>query len=165
MEQESISKPLFTDIVQIGVVVENVDASISKYRELLDLQGWQINYVDTMTGKGQNFRNGEKHVNTKAKIAWLLIGNVELELIEPQDEDSVYAQFLRDRGPGLHHVMFATSDYEKCSTTMAANNVRVLGGGELQQTRFQMFDTEKDLGLICEIAEGGSLTPDETITP
>ncbi|MGI9287522.1 MAG: VOC family protein, partial [Pseudomonadales bacterium] len=90
------------------------------------------------------------------------IGNVELEVIEPQDEESVYAQFLRDKGSGIHHVMFATPDYDKCSARMAANNVAVIGSGELQNTRFQMFNTEKDLGLICEIADGEALTPDES---
>ena len=96
----------------------------------------------------------------KAKIAWINIGSVELEVIEPRDEGSVYAQFLRDTGPGIHHVMFSTSDFDKCSATMAENNVGVIGSGELQQTRFKMFDTEKDLGLICEIADGHALTPD-----
>jgi 4-hydroxyphenylpyruvate dioxygenase-like putative hemolysin len=160
-----MSQPLFNDIVQIGVVVDNVDACVAKYRQLLDMQDWHVNYVDTAIGKGNNFCNGGKHIIAKAKIAWIIIGNVELELIEPRDEESVYAQFLHDKGPGIHHIMFATSDYEKCSATMAANNVGLLGSGELQQTRFQMFDTEKDLGLICEIAEGGALAPDETITP
>jgi catechol 2,3-dioxygenase-like lactoylglutathione lyase family enzyme len=158
-----MSQPLFNDIVQIGIVVKNVDTTVAQYRELLGIQDWHINFVDTATGKGSNFRKGDKPIIARAKIAWINIGNVELEIIEPRDEESVYAQFLRDKGPGIHHLMFATSDYDKCSTTMAENNVRVLGSGELQQTRFQMFDTEKDLGLICEIADGGALTPDESL--
>ena len=156
-----MSQPIFKDIVQIGVVVNDVDACVAKYRELLDLQDWHINYVDTAIGKGSNFRKGDKTIVAKAKIAWIKIGNVELEVIEPRDDESVYAQFLRDKGPGIHHVMFSTSDYDKCSATMAENNVGVIGSGELQQTRFKMFDTEKDLGLICEIADGEALTPDE----
>ena len=47
-----MSQPLFNDIVQIGVVVDNVDASVAKYRQLLGLQDWHINYVDTAIGKG-----------------------------------------------------------------------------------------------------------------
>ena len=35
-----------------------------------------------------------------------------------------------------------------------------LAGGELQQTRFKLFDTRDSLGLICEIATGGELIPD-----
>ena len=159
-----MSRPLFDDIVQIGVVVGDVDACVAKYRELLNLQDWHINYVDTAIGKGNNFRNEKKPVLAKAKIAWIKIGNVELEVIEPRDKDSVFAQFLRERGSGIHHVMFATPDYDKCSATMAENNVGVIGSGELQQTRFKMFDTKNDLGLICEIADGEALTPDESLS-
>jgi methylmalonyl-CoA/ethylmalonyl-CoA epimerase len=156
-----MSQSLFKDVVQIGVVVSDADACVARYRELLNLQDWHINYVDTEAGKGRNFFIGDKPIAAKAKIAWIAIGNVELEIIEPQDEESVYAQFLRDKGPGIHHVMFAVSDYDKCNESMIENNVEVLGSGELQQTRFQMFDTEKDLGFICEIAEGEALIPDE----
>lgn len=159
-----MSDPLFNDIIQIGVVVENVDASIAKYSDLLGLDDWNINYVDTKMGKGSNFFRGDKPVVAKAKIAWINIGNVELEIIEPRDEDSIYAQHLRERGPGIHHLMFATSDYEKCSATMTEKNVALIGGGELQHTRFQMFDTQKDLGFLCEIAEGENLIPDKVTT-
>jgi catechol 2,3-dioxygenase-like lactoylglutathione lyase family enzyme len=155
--------PLFNDIVQIGVVVGDVDACVAKYRELLNLQDWHINYVDTAKGKGKNFHTGSKPVSAKAKIAWIRVGNVELEVIEPRDRDSAYALFLREKGPGIHHVMFATPDYDKCSAAMAENDIAVIGSGELQQTRFQMFDTSDALGLICEIAEGEALTPDESL--
>ncbi len=158
-----MSQPLFDNIIQIGVVVDNVDATVTKYRELLDLHDWHINYVDTESGKGSNFRKGKAPVPAKAKIAWINIGNVELEIIEPQDEDSVYSQFLRDKGPGVHHVMFATPNYDQCAERMAGNSIAVLGSGELQHTRFQMFDTQECLGLICEIAEGDPLVPDESL--
>ena len=122
-----------------------------------------INYVDSDKGKGANFYRGDKPIKAKAKIAWINIGDVELELIEPRDEHSVYAEFLRDKGPGIHHVMFATADYDSCVKRMTDNQIGTLGGGELQHTRFQMFDTQTDLGLICEIAEGDPLIPDESL--
>lgn len=158
-----MSQPLFDQILQIGIVVTDVDLTVASYRELLGLHEWHINYVDTDGGKGKNFRNGKSSIAAKAKIAWISLGSVELEIIEPQDDASVYSQFLKERGPGIHHVMFATPDYEGCAQEMAANNVPVLGSGELQQTRFQMFDTQESLGLICEIAEGKELVPDESL--
>lgn len=155
-----MSEPLFDNIVQIGIVVRDADTTVKQYRELLGLREWHINYVDTEQGKGSHFHKAEKPIAAKAKIAWINIGNVELELIEPQDEDSVYSQFLAEKGPGIHHVMFTTSDYDKCSERMVANNVDVIGGGELQETRFKMFDTANLLGVICEIADGEPLVPD-----
>ena len=95
-----MSQALFDNIVQIGVVVENADATISNYRQLLDLHDWHINYVDTESGKGSNFYKENIPITAKAKIAWINIGNVELEIIEPLDQDSVYTQFLQENGPG-----------------------------------------------------------------
>jgi 4-hydroxyphenylpyruvate dioxygenase-like putative hemolysin len=154
---------MFNDIVQVGVIVKDVDACVDKYRELLGLRDWHINYFDTKTGKGRKFHKDGKPIDAKLKVAWINIGNVELELIEPQDEESHYAEFLREEGPGIHHLLFATTDYDKCAATMVENNIDVVCSGEYQHTRFQMFDTKKDLGLICEIAKGGALTPDESL--
>jgi hypothetical protein len=46
---------------------------------------------------------------------------------------------------------------------MESQNIAAIGGGELQGTRFQMFDTQELLGFICEIAEGDPLVPDLTL--
>ena len=157
-----MSKPLFNQIVQIGIVVNDAAATVRLYRELLGLDDWRFNEVDTVNDKGVNFRKGEQPIDARALIAWMPLGNVELELIEPRDETSVYAEFLRDKGPGIHHVMFVTPDYDHCVSQMATRGVPTLGSGELQNTRFTMFDTQEELGVICEIAEGEPLIPDLT---
>ncbi|MCP3869105.1 MAG: hypothetical protein GY703_13580 [Gammaproteobacteria bacterium] len=157
-----MDQPLFNQVVQIGIVVRDAEATARRYRDLLNLTDWHFNEVDTEKCLGFNFRNGERPIAARALIAWLSIGNVELELIEPRDEDSVYAEFLREQGPGLHHIMFVTPDYDACVERMHAQGVPVLGAGELQHTRFQLFDTQSDLGLICEIAEGEPLIPDQS---
>jgi 4-hydroxyphenylpyruvate dioxygenase-like putative hemolysin len=157
-----MSKPLFNQVVQIGIVVDDAAATVCRYRELLGFDDWRFNEVDTVNGKGVNFRRGEHPVDARALIAWMPLGNVELELIEPRDETSVYAEFLRDKGPGIHHVMFVTPDYDHCVSQMTARGVSKLGSGELQDTRFQLFDTQAELGIICEIAAGEPLIPDLT---
>lgn len=157
-----MSQPMFHQVVQLGIVVRDAKATAHRYRELLGLDDWHFNEVDTASGKGANFRRGGQSITAKALIAWTSVGNVELELIEPQDDSSVYAEFLHSKGPGIHHVMFVTPDYDDCINHMASQNISTLGAGELQKTRFQLFDTEADLGLICEIAEGEPLIPDRS---
>ena len=160
-----IKKPtaLFNGVIQIGIVVSDVDKALKGYRQLLHVTEWNINHVDTRNGKGANFQNNGEAIQAKAKIAWAMLGNVELELIEPQDQHSLYAEFLREHGPGIHHVMLGTSDYASCLDSMHKQNIAVVGGGELQTTKFQMFDTRELLGFICEIADGGPLVPDQVI--
>ena len=130
---------------------------------MLQVKRWNINHVDTAIGKGRNFHKNGKPIQTRAKIAWVNIGNIELELIEPQDQHSLYADFLREHGPGIHHVMLGASDYASCLDHMDKQSVAAIGGGELQGTRFQMFDTQELLGFICEIADGDPLVPDQSL--
>lgn len=157
-----MSIPKFEQVVQIGIVVNDAEATARRYSELLGLDDWRFNEVDTARGKGANFRHGKQAIAARLLIAWLPLGNVELELIEPRDKTSVYAKFLQDKGPGIHHVMFVTPDYDRCVSELATSGVVTLGSGELQNTRFQLFDTLSDLGLICEIADGEPLRPERT---
>jgi len=157
-----MNKSLFSDVLQIGIVVRSAEGTARRYTELLGVTDWHFNEVDTEKGKGANFRTRGEPIKARALIAWTQLGNVELELIEPRDEDSVYAEFLRDRGPGIHHVMFATGDYDACLDRMRANGVAEMASGELQHTRFQLLDTLEPLGMICEIAEGEALVPDRS---
>lgn len=150
-------------ILQIGIVVPSVDAAMRNYATLLGITDWNINYVDTDHGKGRNFRVAGKEVAVKAKIAWAKIGDIELELIEPQDDSSIYAQFLRRNGPGVHHLMFDTDDYQLTAARMRRNEVKSVVSGELQSTEFHLFDTRQLLGTCCEIAMGNPLIPDEKV--
>jgi 4-hydroxyphenylpyruvate dioxygenase-like putative hemolysin len=150
-------------VVQIGLVVVDAKETALQYRQLLGVEDWFINEVDTQAGRGRRFHNRDQQVTARARIAWARLGEVELELIEPLDENSVYAQFLREQGPGLHHVMFGGVDLRTSSRQMAAAGIVELAGGEIQQTRFKLFDTRDALGLICEFAEGGELAPDGRI--
>jgi 4-hydroxyphenylpyruvate dioxygenase-like putative hemolysin len=124
---------------------------------------WFLNEIDTQGGKGANFHHRGQPIKARARIAWCRFGNVELELIEPLDQDSAYAEFLRDRGPGIHHLMLGCADYAAAERHMLQAGFTELAGGELQQTRFKLFDTRESLGMICEIASGGELTPDGTL--
>jgi len=157
-----MSEARINGIVQIGILVRNVDEAVRQYAKLLGVGDWNINYVDTENGKGQNFRTANSEVAVKAKIAWATIGGVELELIEPQDTTSVYAQHLESHGPGVHHVMFGTDDYDRTAGSLKEGGVERILSGELQATRFQLFDTRDTLGLISELAEGDALVPDES---
>ena len=59
--------------------------------------------------------------------------------------------------------MLDTPDYANAIDHMGKQNVAMVGGGELQGTKFQMFDTRELLGFICEIADGDPLVPDQLV--
>lgn len=153
-------KPLVKNILQIGLIVDDVEQTVRKYRQVLGLQPWNINYVDTRNGLGNNFKKAGRAIEIKAKIAWFQLGNVEIEIIEPLDQDNVYYDQLASQGPGLHHIMFEPVEFDQCDRQLREQGHTAIGEGELQQTRFKLFDCKEDLGFICEIAEGEPLVPD-----
>lgn len=129
--------------MQIGIVVRNADESAQHYAKLLGITDWHFNYVDSGTAVGQIVRADGKEVAVKAKIAWTNIGDIEIELIEPQDDTSVYAEYLRRHGPGVQHIMFGAKDYDRTSMKLSDHGMEKVLGGELQRTRFAMFDTRE----------------------
>ena len=157
-----MSGQTFSHVVQIGIVVDDAEAAAHRYRDLCGIDGWNVNDVDTDRGVGSDFRLRGRPVPTRAKIVWARLGDVELELIEPQDSSSVYAEFLRDHGPGVHHVMLA-ADFDAAGDTFSEAGFALLAEGELQGGRFRLYDAQQALGMIIEIAEGETLTPDRPL--
>jgi methylmalonyl-CoA/ethylmalonyl-CoA epimerase len=79
----------------VAVAVEDIDAALPFYRDRLGLR-----LVGTREVAEDNVR-----------IAFLSLGDTLLELVQPLDEESGVARFLRDRGRAtLHHVCFAVDD-------------------------------------------------------
>lgn len=44
------------------------------------------------------------------EVAFLAAGDVEIELLQPLDEESGVAKFLQKRGPGIHHICLEVAD-------------------------------------------------------
>ena len=66
-------------------------------------------------------------------------GGIEFELIEPVDDESFVARFLRQRGPGLHHITLVVEDAAAAAEEMRARGVEpYLGvrGGEGHRETF-----------------------------
>jgi 4-hydroxyphenylpyruvate dioxygenase-like putative hemolysin len=150
-------------VVQIGIVVANVQNAVREYGRLLGIRKWHINHVDTSNGIGRNFRTADGDIPVKATIAWTEVGDLEIELIEPHDDTSPYATYLRESGPGVHHIMLATNDYDADVSSLEERGVPTLLSGELQTTAFRLFDSRDSLGTIIELAHGGALIPEETV--
>lgn len=81
----------------VGIAVANLDESIAFYEGAFGLR-----LVQTETIEDQG-----------VQVAMLSAGSVHLELLSPLAEDTSVAQFLKKRGPGLHHLAFEVSNIEE----------------------------------------------------
>jgi 4-hydroxyphenylpyruvate dioxygenase-like putative hemolysin len=64
-------------------------------------------------GKAEDFREYGQPVERSWRLAVATVGQVQWELIQPLDDESLYARFLAEKGEGVHHVAVATPDFDE----------------------------------------------------
>jgi catechol 2,3-dioxygenase-like lactoylglutathione lyase family enzyme len=148
-------KPVFTKVLQIAMVVKDCDASVKKYADDYGIGPWSIYEFNSDTvsdmilhGKPQNYA---------MRLALANIGDVQWELIQPKDDKSIYAEFLKEHGEGLHHVAFGVEDYDKTMQFYRDKGQQILQGGTWEGLTYTYLDSRNDLGIIAEIYK---LAPD-----
>lgn len=149
--------------VQIGVVVESVDEAIEHYKKLLGLTRWHFKGVDSETEPDTHFERSGRVVPTRAKIAWSRLGDIEIELIQPLDQTSIYAEFLKEKGTGLHHLMIGGADFKALDSRFQGNGVSSIMEGQHLGHQLKLLDTRRTLGFLSEIAEGEEIAADEIL--
>ena len=94
----------------VGVAVTDLDESIALYRDLFQAE---------LVHRQRNEKEG-------LEAAFLRVGDAELELLSPLREDSPVGKFVARRGPGLHHVAYATADIERSLADASAAGLELI---------------------------------------
>lgn len=94
--------------IHIGVLVEDIDKAIEFYTNTLHIGPWQS--FGELKENAEYY--GKKHTLCY-KAAMAPFGDLNLELIQPTAEGSVFYDDLKAHGTGIHHVCAAVDDIEK----------------------------------------------------
>ena len=60
------------------------------------------------------------------KIAFVPVGEVNLELIESSTDDGIIAKFIATRGEGVHHIAYEVEDVSSALEALKARGVRLV---------------------------------------
>lgn len=156
------------DIAQIAIIVPDIDTSVETYRKRFGIGPWHIYTYGKPLVKRMT-RNGKPY-NYKMKVALSYIGKMRIELIEPLEGDTVYSEFVKKHGYGVHHLGVLTDDMEKalqhaekCGIEMTQDGA---GFGPDDDGHYAYLDTEKLLGTTIELIERPKRrNPPESIYP
>lgn len=70
---------------------------------------------------------GEEEVaDQKVRVAFMRVGDVRIELLEPTSPDSPVAAFLEKRGPGIHHIAYCVDDLSARIAELKAKGIRMV---------------------------------------
>lgn len=144
------AKPLFKRITQVGLVVRDSRAMAKRYWEDFGIGPWKFYTLDPSNTPNMTLRG--KKVEHAFRAALTMLGDVEIELIEPLDGSSLYAEHLATHGEGLHHIAFAVDDFEHAKVRLKAMGYQdTQGGRPFSVVTYAYFDTDKSLACIAEL--------------
>jgi hypothetical protein len=142
-------EPLFSDIHQIGVVVKNLKKTIKSFTSKYGICPWNVWVFNSDMVENMEVRG--KKINYSMLVATCKSGNIDWEIIEPLDDISIYAEFLREHGEGLQHVNYVARDYEKVIKYLKDNDVNIIQYGNLVGKHiYAYFDSAQDAKHIIE---------------
>jgi len=129
-------------ISHIGIAVNSLDASIPFYRDVL----------------GMEFEGTEVVAEQKVKVAFLVIGESRIELLEPTAPDSPVAKFLEKKGEGTHHLAYEVDDLEAALAGLKEQGVRLIDETPrmgAHNTRIAFVHPKASGGVLTELCEAG----------
>jgi methylmalonyl-CoA/ethylmalonyl-CoA epimerase len=137
--------------VQLGIVVRDLEATVRRYQDYYGIGPWRFDRIDL--GDANDYREYGEPGERSNRIAIATVGRVMWELIEPLDEDGIYARFLAEKGEGVHHVAVATPGFDE-TVARAERKDGVMLSCKHSGIDIAYLDTLRDLGLIIEIFSG-----------
>ncbi|MCD6419279.1 MAG: methylmalonyl-CoA epimerase [Synergistetes bacterium] len=97
-------------IDHIGIAVESIQEALKFYEEMLGIKCTGI----------------EEVASQKVKMAFLPIGESELELLESTDPEGPIGKFIAKRGQGLHHIALRVDNLEDALNELKEKGVRLI---------------------------------------
>jgi catechol 2,3-dioxygenase-like lactoylglutathione lyase family enzyme len=167
---ETLKKLSFLDrgVAQVALVVEDLDRTVEQYWRHFGVGPWhfytyQRPFVRHMT------RNG-KPADYAMRVALANLGPTRIELIEQKAGDTVYGEFIRAHGYGVHHLGVLVDDMAAAVAEAEAAGYRVTmdgaGFGPDGDGHYAYLDTESGLGTTIELIQRPNRrAPPEKIFP
>ena len=127
-------------INHIAIVVEDIDQALAFWQDTLGIQ---------LGGQQDN-------PNEEAQVAFLPVGESEIELVLPTSANSGVAKFLSKHGAGLHHICLEVEDLDGLLLRLKNKNVRLISEEPRlnhQGQRYIFIHPESTFGVLVELYE------------
>lgn len=143
----------FRNLHHLALVVENLDESVARleglgfgpfvaYPPLTEYTRLDVADADAFYG---------------LRIVVCEIGPIALQVIEAKDSNTIYGDFLRDRGEGVFHLGFRVDDIESAEQEVRDQGLRILSSGRRDDgSGFTYFDTASQLGVTMLLRQSPS---------
>jgi methylmalonyl-CoA/ethylmalonyl-CoA epimerase len=124
-------------INHVAVVVGDIEQALGFWRDAL---GLELDHIEDVPSQ-------------KAVVAFLPVGDSEVELVKPTTEDSGAGKFLTERGGGMHHLCLEVDDIAGKLEELKAKGVRLINETpmELPGRKMAFIHPKSTGGVLVEL--------------
>jgi len=142
-------------ITQVAIIVPDLEKAVENYYQIFGIGLWHFYtyarpLVSHMTYRGEP-------ADYSMRIALSYFGETRIELIEPGDGQSIYADFVLEHGYGPHHYGLLVDDMQEALAEAEGAGFSVImdgsGFGPDGDGHYAYLDTEEKLGVILELIQ------------
>lgn len=101
--------PKITRIHHVALLVDQLEPSIKFWQDKLGVSPSHVSDVP----------------DEAARIAFLPLGESEIELVQPTTSDSGLSRYLEKHGPGMHHLCLEVDDLQEIMQQLLAQGVQL----------------------------------------
>jgi len=127
-----------TSLNHIAIAVTDLDAALVFYRDVLGLRLDRVEEVK----------------EEKSRVAFLPLGNSEIELVQPTADDTGVAKWLARHGPGMHHVAIQVKDIVAAMERLKSNQVELINlepRRKIDGTLYAFIHPRSAFGVLIEL--------------
>ena len=124
-------------INHVAIVVQDIDAALNFWEQTF---GLELDHVEDVPSQ-------------KSKVAFLPLGESEIELVQPTTSDSGLAYFLEKRGEGMHHICIEVEDIDATLAELKSKGVRLINDvpEELPGRKMAFIHPKAANGVLVEL--------------
>lgn len=139
-------------VTQIGFVVKDIEQAARDWAALLGVPVPDIIITDEMD-KSQTVYRGQPSP-ARAKLAFFHLGQVSLELIEPDGNPSTWQECLDEKGEGVHHIAFNVQGMGENIAMLGSHGLQCVQKGEYTGGRYAYLDAaDNKFKVVFELLE------------
>ena len=126
-------------INHVAIVVRDIDESLKFWATAL---GLELHHVEDVPSQA-------------SKVAFIPVGESEIELVQPTTEDSGMAAYLEKRGEGMHHLCVEVDDIEAKMQELKEAGIRLINDAPqvLPGRKMAFIHPKSASGVLVELYE------------
>ena len=138
-------------VTQVAIVVKDIDKTRKAWAEILGVDAPVVSVAESHPSRPTRY-HGDL-TDAEAKLAFLDMVNLQIELIQPLGGKSTWQEFLDKNGEGIHHIAFSVKDINGMEKKFEMKGMPTIQNGGWDGGAYSYIDAGQSLGCILELLE------------